>query len=289
MKRVMQVFLGFVAVAFSATYSFAQQANIQNLSDNIYSVFLMGYHSMVVVGDTEVLISDPANPYRAEVLAKEIAKITDKPVGKIFLSHEHFDHTGGTEVFSGAKIIAQENISVLHKHDPLDLFPDKVDQTFSDQLEIPMGTTTVRLMYFGAADGVANSVMYFPAEKIAMTTDLYLDGALTPGKYLTDTNLLGNRLVLNELSKMNLKHAVNSHSVTTDPVHLVNTAGFLNDLYDVISPEIKETLKSNPGGLFDKVNELTKTVKMPKYESWGNYADLPEYVRKMSLAIIHGG
>ena len=40
-------------------------------------------------------------------------KITSKPVGKIVLTHEHFDHTGGTEIFSKAEIIAQKNVKNL--------------------------------------------------------------------------------------------------------------------------------------------------------------------------------
>ena len=75
----------------------------------------------------------------------EIAKLTEKPVGKIVLSHEHFDHTGGTEVFQGAEIIAQENVNGVSDLDPLGMFPDKVDQTFETELDIDMGGSVAKI------------------------------------------------------------------------------------------------------------------------------------------------
>jgi Metallo-beta-lactamase superfamily len=289
MTRLTKFSLFLVAALLPVASASAQEANVQKLSDDAYSVNLLGYTSLVVVGEKEVLITDTANPYRASLLVKEIVKITDKPVGKIVLSHEHFDHTGGTNLFPDAEIIAQENVKGLADVDPLDLFPDTIDRTFENELTIDMGTTSVRLVYFGAADGVANIVVHLPKEKIALVTDMYLKNALVPGGFLTDTNLLGNRKILNEVAKWDLRYAVNSHMKSTDPADLKATAGFLNDLYNAFQPEIMETLKTNPSQRYPAVIKLSKTLKLPKYAQWGNYKDLPEYVKKMGFAIIHGG
>ncbi|WP_371170935.1 MBL fold metallo-hydrolase [Aliiroseovarius sp. 2305UL8-7] len=161
-------------------------------------------------------MTDTANGFRAGLLANEVAKLTDKPVGKIVLSHEHFDHTGGTEVFEGAEIIAQENAVAVADLDPLGMFPDTLDQTYATNMDIDMGTTLVRLHHFGAADGVANTIVQLPNEKSVAVADMYVDGGLNPGLFLTDANLLGNRKVLNEVASWDIEHAVNAHTTNTD-------------------------------------------------------------------------
>ena len=120
------------------------------------------YNSLVVTSNNYTLITDPANSARAAVLKEEIAKLTDTPVNKIVLTHEHFDHIGGTEVFEGAEIIAQENISAVLPFDPLGTTPEKIDVTFESDYVINMGSKIVELKYMGAGDGVATTIIYLP-------------------------------------------------------------------------------------------------------------------------------
>lgn len=264
-------------------------AVVQKLSDNVYSIFHSFYSSLVVIGAEGVLVVDPANSWRAGLLKQEIAKLTDKPVTRIVLTHEHFDHVGGTEVFGGATIIAQENVKAVFGLDPLGVAPDKLDVTFAREHTIDMGTTKVELKHMGAGDGVATTVVYLPSEKIVATADLYDENRLTLGAFLDDKNMLGARAILNEVAGWELNHAVNSHSTGTDPQILRANAKYYNDLYDAVYPKVEETAKSNPAGLWDLPASLSETVKLPQYESWGAYDQLPHHVRRMVLAIIHGG
>jgi L-ascorbate metabolism protein UlaG (beta-lactamase superfamily) len=262
---------------------------VQKLADNVYSIFSVFYNSIVVIGEDGVLITDPANAYRAGLLKAEIAKLTDKPVTAIVLTHEHFDHTGGTEQYEGAEIIAQENVAAVFRFDPLGAAPDKVHVTFSDRHVIDMGTTTVELRHFGAGDGVATTVVHLPAEKIVATADLYDDGRLTLGAFLDDKNMIGTRAILNEVAGWDLMHAVNAHSTGTDPEILRANAAYYNALYDAVYPIVEDTAKNNPAGLWELPASLPQTVKLPDYESWDGYDQLPHHVRRMVLAIIHGG
>ena len=118
---------------FSARFVIALRPSSSASIASRYSVFFLFYNSIVVIGDDGVLITDPANDYRAGVLKDEIAKLTDRPVSRIVLTHEHFDHTGGTEVFPEAQIIAQENVEAVFAFDPLGAAPDKVDVTFAKE------------------------------------------------------------------------------------------------------------------------------------------------------------
>lgn len=60
-----------------------------------------------IVTDVEVILIDsgPSFAYGRE-LATAIAKITDKPVGRILLTHHHPDHMLGSQAFPGARITA---------------------------------------------------------------------------------------------------------------------------------------------------------------------------------------
>jgi len=267
----------------------AQQAKVLNLDSNVYAIHLMGYTSLVVEGSNEVLITDPANPYRANLLKNEIKKLTNKPVKKIVLTHEHFDHVGGTEIFEHAQIIAQQNIQAIIDLDPLDIFPNKVDIMFDELLVLDMGTTSIHLKHYGFADGVAAILVYLPKEKIALSADLYTSHGLSAGKYLTNSNLLGIRRLLNILLSWDLKHAINAHSSETDIKSLANMTSFYNDLYNTISASLKQIDKYKAFDLMAEVLKLKKTIKLPKYEKWENYQDLPLYIEKMGFAIIHGG
>ena len=278
-----------LAIGLSGAAHAQKAPKVQKLSDNVYSVFAVFYNSLVVVGKDGVLITDPANNFRAGLLKAAVAKITRKPVTHIVLTHEHFDHVGGTGVFGGAKIIAQENVGTVFKFDPLGITPKKIDVTFSTNHAVDMGNTKVQLKYLGAGDGVATTIVHLPSEKIVATADLYDEGKLTPGAFLDDKNMLGVRSILNEIAKWDLKHAVNAHSPNTGPDVLRANATYYNDLFDAVFPEVQKTAKTNPKKLFGLPKTMSQSVKMPKYQSWKNYDQLPHHVRRMVLAIMHGG
>lgn len=274
----------------NSTPANAQDAPVvSKLAVNVYSIYTIFYSSIVVIGDDGVLIADPANGYRAGILKDEIVKLTDKPVTKIVLTHEHFDHVGGTEVFDGAEIIAQENVNAVFHLDPLGVAPDNVDVTFSNEHTIDMGSTSVELKYLGAGDGVATTIIYLPNEDIVATADLYDENQLTLGAFLDDKNMLGVRSILNEVSGWDLKHAISTHSTGTDPAALHANTKYFNDLYDAVFPTVMETASTNPAGIWELPGSLSASVKLPQYENWANYDQLPHHVRRMVLAIIHGG
>ena len=101
--------------------------------------------------------------------------------------------------------------------------------------------------------------------------------------------MLGVRAILNEISGWKLRHAVNAHSIGTDPQILRANAKYYNDLYDAVYPTVEATAKNNPAKLWELPASLPKTVELPQYKSWKNYDQLPHHVRRMVLAIIHGG
>ena len=281
------------ALAISANAAAQQEAPptlVNELADGVYHVFLGGYSSLVVIGDNDVLITDTALPPRAQALKEEIDKLTDRPVTKIALSHEHYDHVGGTDIFEGAEVICHVACVEVFKLDTLGLAPKKVDTTFTDLLRIDLGGQIVELHHWGPGDGDAATIVYLPEHGIAATADLYEPQSLTPAAFIADKNYIGTRLILNRLADMNLKHAINSHSPGTDPQDIVAARDYYNDLYDAVWAEIDAALKE--GGLFAAFQvsqSLPGTLKLPKYENWQNYEEaLPAHVERVALGIFHG-
>ena len=268
-----------------------QMPTMTMLDDGVYHYFGFFTSSLVVVGDDGVLVTDPSNNGRGQSLKAEIAKITSLPVTTIVLSHEHYDHVGGTGVFPDAEVICHINCQANFDLDTLGDVPE-VDRTFSDRLDLTVGGKTVQLRYLGPGDGDATTIVYMPAEQIIATADMYEPRSLTEKNWVHDKHFTGTRHILNTISKWDIKHAINAHSPGTDPVDLMENVAYYNDLYDAVKPAVDAAIAQAGGqafGAYGLYDTLPQTLELPKYQSWANYdTAFPSHVERMLLAIYHG-
>ncbi|WDD98866.1 MBL fold metallo-hydrolase [Thalassomonas actiniarum] len=288
MKHITHIVLIIFTLSFGAQLS-AQEAGIQKLSDNVYSLFLYHYQSIVVIGDKGVLITDPANTGRAALLKSEITKLTNLPVTKIVLSHEHYDHVGGTEVFPNAEIYAHNATKPVFRLDVTGQAPKEVHHYVGDKTTLVLGKTKVNLLHYGAADGVGMLAVHLPKESVVYSADLYEAGSITQGAFIADSNHLGIRKLLNALVAYKPKYAITTHSADISPKHLELAADFYNDLFDAVEPILQAAMKESFAATMAVVNTLPKQVKLPKYKDLGNYNDLAAHVERMVYSIFHGG
>ena len=267
-------------------------AELKPLGGNVYMHFSNGYSSLVVVGDNGVLVVDPAWTDRANKMKAEIAEVTDKKVSHVVLTHEHYDHVGGTEAFEGAEIVCHATCQKIFDLDVLGSVPKKVTLSFEDSLKIDLGGKSVELLHIGAGDGVATTIVSVPADKVVATADMSDPYALTKAIFIDDRNYLGVRKILNELSSWDLNHSITGHSDKTDPKALKAGAEFTNDLYDAVKAELDAAIaKGGAGAAYELLaGELQAKIKLPKYESWDGYSEnLPRHVWRMGMSIMHGG
>ena len=267
------------------------------LADGVYHYFGFFVSSLVVISDDGVLVTDPAIESRAQSLQAEIAKLTDAPVTTVVLTHEHYDHIGGTNVFEDASVVCHRNCQPV-----FDLFkqgeipgygpvPD-VDETFDDFKEILVGDKVVQLHYLGPGDGDATTIIYMPDEQIVVTSDMYEPRALSDVNVVDDKNFVGTRHILSTISQWDLKHAVNAHSPGTDPVDLRENVEYYNDLYDAVKAAVDDAIAQAGGasfGAYGLHDTLPQTLQLEKYKDWGNYdTAFGRHVQRMLLAIYHG-
>ena len=259
------------------------------LADGVWHYFGFITSSLVVIDGDQVLVTDPSIDFRAESLKAEIAKITDNPVTEVVLTHEHYDHVGGTSVFPEAKVICHRNCLPIFALDSLGDAPE-VDVTFDDMLEVNIGDKVVELHYLGPADGEATIAIYMPEEQIVATADLYEPRMLTDRKWVDDKHFTGVRHFLNTISQWDITHAINAHSTGTDPVDLMENVQYYNDLYDACYDAIIKTNEEHGiFAVFDLLDTLPETLELEQYQDWANYdSSFPTHVRRMLLSIYHG-
>ena len=275
---------------------------LNELAPNVYHYFSAFYSNLIVLSDDGVLLTDPANTARAQELKEVIAGLTDAPVTAIVLTHEHYDHVGGTGVFDSATVYCHRNCQAI-----FDLHPSRTDPdiaipilgdvpesitTYDEAMDLTMGDIVVQLRYLGPGDGDATTVIYLPEQQIVVTSDLYEPRALTGAGFVDDKHFTGVRYILNTISQWPLTHAVNAHSPGTDPQDLRENVQYYNDLYDAVKAEVDAAIAQAGGaafgayGLFDT---LPQTFQLEQYQDWGNYESaLPKHVQRMLLAIYHG-
>jgi glyoxylase-like metal-dependent hydrolase (beta-lactamase superfamily II) len=61
-----------------------------------------GYNSMFVVTSDGVIAVEPVNSQHAKGLLEAINFVTDQPVRYLLHSHNHWDHSGGGQIFRDA-------------------------------------------------------------------------------------------------------------------------------------------------------------------------------------------
>lgn len=288
MKKLTPILIALITT-FTTLSAAAQELIIKKLSENVYSAFIYHYQSLIVVGNEGVLITDPANSVRAKLLKSEISKLTALPIKKIILTHEHYDHVGGTEVFPEAQIYAHKAVESVFRLDVTNQAPKEVNHYVGDKTTIAMGITNVELLHYGAADGVGMLAIHLPKEKVVFTADLYEVGRLTERQYLADSNFLGSRSILNSLVSLSPKFAITTHSENIDPKHLNLAANFYNDLYNEVKPRLLKAMSEGWSSTLNALDSLPKEITLPKYSNLKNYNHLPAHVERMVFSIFHGG
>jgi cyclase len=121
-----------------------------------------------------ILVDDKFAPDVPEIL-DNVKKVSDQPVRYILNTHQHGDHTGGNEtLLKGAEILIQRNARanmVTGKQ------PGLPRITYSEEASVFLGGKEVRAHHYGRGHTNGDAVIYFPADRIVHTGDLFVAGA----------------------------------------------------------------------------------------------------------------
>ena len=264
-------------------------STMDEIAPGVYHYWHFNYSSLVVISGDDVLVADPANALRVPDMQAKIAEITDNPINKIVLTHEHYDHAGATWLLPEATLIAQRNALPVFELMELEAKP-VVHCTFDDYLRVSAGDVSVDLHYLGPGDGDATTVIWLPNERILQTADMYEPKALTGADWVDDKNFTGTRKILREISKWDANYAINAHSPGDSRDALAENVEYYDDLFDAVMAKIREAQATgNPFAIFGLLGTIRTDITLPKYAEWTNYeAAIGEHAFRMFMSIFHG-
>jgi len=117
----------------------------------------------------------------ADILA-QVKSVTDKPLRYVINTHQHDDHAGGDlKMLPIAEVIAHKNARANLVDIKQPYYEDTPGTpiglprvTFSDELSVHLGGKEVRASYFGRGHTSGDAVVYFPAQRVIHSGDLFL-------------------------------------------------------------------------------------------------------------------
>ena len=153
-----------------------------------------GANAGFVIGADSVLVVDTfEHESAAQQLLAEIRKLTPLPVKYVVNTHYHLDHVAGNRVFqqAGAAVIAQRNVTGWIHTENLKFFGKGIkpeqksmvealgapDRTYTDRLELNLGSLPVEVRYFPGHTG-GDSVVSIPAANVVFCGDLFWNTTL---------------------------------------------------------------------------------------------------------------
>ena len=250
-------------------------------TDGVYIFRYQGHQSMFIVTSGGVIATDPIGlrrPQAVKTYIEEIQKIAAKPIKYVIYSHAHYDHIAGGKPFKdlGAKFIAHKNAKAqLMRFPSADVVMP--DQVVGDKHVIKLGNTTLELLYAGPNHSDNSLVMRLPKEKIIFAVDFLPIRAL-PFRNMPDTtDPKAWESSVKKVAAMDWDRLIPGHP---GPGGRLGTKQDVNDLATYFGDLREAVQKAAAAGQCNDV--AMRDLKLPKYESWGNYASfLPMNIERM--------
>ncbi len=162
----------------------AQPVQFKKISDRLFEITGgRGAQGGAYIGDNGVLIIDAKmDKQSVDQVIEGVRQITDKPIKYLVSTHSDGDHISGNRYFPATvTFVAHENCRKEYFHPQRngtpsewsgpELAPFVPSITFSDKMDIYLGSKKVELWYFGVGHTTGDIVVYFPEEKTAFTGD----------------------------------------------------------------------------------------------------------------------
>ena len=157
---------------------------LEKISGNLYELLDgQGSNGGAYIGDNGILVIDAKmDKQSVDQTITGLKKLTAKPILYLVNTHSDGDHINGNRFFpESVTIIAHENCRkdfFLPKRDgsPSDwndpqLAPFIPELTFSEKMDVFLGSKKAELWYFGVGHTTGDLVVYIPEEKTAFLGD----------------------------------------------------------------------------------------------------------------------
>lgn len=278
-----------MAKAFASTEDLGdKKVSFDQLGPGLYAYTAEGDpNSGMIVGDDAVMIIDAQpTPVMAGELIARVAKVTDKPIRYVLLTHYHAVRTLGASAFKGAEILASDATRALlaerGKEDmesEIGRFPRLFQAaeiipgltwptiTFPDEVSVWLGRREVRIMHIGRGHTAGDVVAVVPDAGVVFAGDLvtYKSACYCGDAHFTDwPQTLDN---LAEFQANALVPGRGSALTTPDLVKegIALTADFIATLYESVTDSVAK------GRSLKDAFDFARLVMDPKFKTFAIY------------------
>jgi glyoxylase-like metal-dependent hydrolase (beta-lactamase superfamily II) len=248
--------------AFASTEDVAEKkASFDEIGAGLYAYTAEGDpNTGVIVGDDAVMVIDAqATPPMADDVIARIAKITDKPVKYVLLTHYHAARTLGASAFKGAEILASDAtrhlIAERGKEDmdsEIGRFPRLFrsvesipgltwpTMTFPDQASVWLGRREVRVIHVGRGHTAGDVIAIVPDAGVVFSGDLV---ECKSACYCGDAHFIDWLATLDHLAELQANALVPGRGAALKTPETVKdgigiTADFVSTLYNSIQESV---------------------------------------------------
>ena len=248
--------------AFASTEDIAEKkVSFDQIGPGLYAYTAEGDpNSGVIVGDDAVMVVDAqATPAMAADVIARVAKVTDKPIKYVLLTHYHAVRTLGASAYKGTDILASDTtrglIAERGKQDmdsEIARFPRLFRAaetipgltwptiTFPDQISIWLGRREVRIMHIGRGHTAGDVVAAVPDAGVVFAGDLV---EYKSACYCGDAHFTDWPATLDHLAEMQANALVPGRGSALTTADMVKegielTADFVSTLYGSVQDSV---------------------------------------------------
>jgi cyclase len=148
---------------------------LEKVTGNLHVIIGDGGNVAVMPTSEGVILVDDKYPRDVQEILAKVKSVSDKPIRYILNTHHHGDHTGGNEFFlPNTEIIIHRNarINIVEKKQP-----GAPRIAFADEAQVFLGGVEVRARHFGRGHTNGDAFIFFPADRVLHTGDMFVSGA----------------------------------------------------------------------------------------------------------------
>jgi glyoxylase-like metal-dependent hydrolase (beta-lactamase superfamily II) len=275
--------------AFASTEDLAEKkAAFDQIGPGLYAFTAEGDPiSGVIVGDEGVMVVDAqATPAMAEDLIARIAKVTDKPVKYVLLTHYHAVRTLGASAFKGAEVLASDDTrSLIAERGKQDMeseiarFPRLFRGaetiagltwptiTFPAQISVWLGRREVRIMHIGRGHTAGDVIAAVPDVGAIFAGDLVESKSAC---YCGDAHLTDWPATLDHLAEMQPATLVPGRGAAlTTPEQVAEAIAQTSDFVATLYGSVQESVAK--GRSLKDAFDFVRLAMDPKFKAFALY------------------
>jgi len=278
-----------MAKAFASTEDLGdKKVSFDQLGPGLYAYTAEGDpNSGMIVGDDAVMVIDAQpTPAMAGDLIARVAKVTDKPIRYVLLTHYHAVRALGASAFKGAEIVASDATRALiverGKEDmesEIGRFPRLFQaaetiagltwptSTFPDEVSVWLGRREVRIMHIGRGHTAGDVVAVVPDAGVVFAGDLV---AYKSACYCGDAHFTDWPQTLDNLAEFQADALVPGRGAALTTPDMVKegialTSDFIATLYESVKDSVAK------GRSLKDAFDFARLVMDPKFKTFAIY------------------